>query len=92
MRAVPWDDLWSRLCHQGTVYSASYAAVPTLARMSLQHTPSGYIAALQLAAAIIASNDGPSAAGPWTPRPRSEDAASSASGWSQATGSIAGPA
>lgn len=21
-----WDELWSRLCHQGTVYSASYAA------------------------------------------------------------------
>jgi hypothetical protein len=55
----PWDDLWSRLCHQGTVYSASYAALPTLAKMSLQHTPSGYIAALHLAAAIIASNDGP---------------------------------
>jgi hypothetical protein len=24
-------DLWSRLCHQGTVYSASYAALPRLA-------------------------------------------------------------
>ena len=23
-----WDDLWSRLCHQGTVYSASRAALP----------------------------------------------------------------
>lgn len=31
----PWphglaQDLWSRLCHQGTVYTASYAAFPTL--------------------------------------------------------------
>jgi hypothetical protein len=24
----PWFDLWSRLCHQGSIYSASYAAVP----------------------------------------------------------------
>jgi hypothetical protein len=54
-----WDDLWGRLCHQGTVYSASYAALPALAQMSLRHEPGGYIAALHLAAAIIASNDGP---------------------------------
>ncbi|MFG1820432.1 hypothetical protein ACGFIF_42215 [Kribbella sp. NPDC049174] len=56
---APWDELWGRLCHQGTVYSASYAALPTLAQMSAQHDPSGYVAALHLAAAIIASNDGP---------------------------------
>jgi hypothetical protein len=55
----PWDDLWSRLCHQGTVYSESYAALPTLAEMSLRHAASGYVAALHLAAAIIASTDGP---------------------------------
>lgn len=24
----PWFSLWSRLCHQGDVYTASYAAVP----------------------------------------------------------------
>ena len=55
----PWDELWGRLCHQGSVYSASYAALPTLAQMSAQHDPSGYVAALHLAASIIASNDGP---------------------------------
>jgi hypothetical protein len=54
-----WGDLWSHLCHQGTVYSASYAALPALAEMSLRHEPSGYVAALHLAASIIASNDGP---------------------------------
>ncbi len=54
----PWDELWGRLCHQGTVYSASYAALPALAQMSAKHAPSGYVAALHLAAAIIASNDG----------------------------------
>jgi hypothetical protein len=55
----PWDDLWTHLYHQGTVYSASYAALPTLANMSRQHTPSGYVAALHLAAAIIAAREGP---------------------------------
>jgi hypothetical protein len=54
-----WDELWGRLCHQGTVYSASYAALPTLAQMSAQRGPGGYVPALHLAAAIIASNDGP---------------------------------
>lgn len=54
-----WDELWGRLCHQGTVYSASYAALPALARISRQHAPGGYIAALHLAAAIIAATDGP---------------------------------
>jgi hypothetical protein len=55
----PWDELWARLYHQGTVYSASYATLPALARMSQQHPPSGYVAALHLAAAIVASTDGP---------------------------------
>ena len=54
-----WDDLWSRLCHQGTVYTASYAALPALADMSRRRPPSGYVAAMHLAAAIVASNDGP---------------------------------
>jgi hypothetical protein len=27
----PWFDLWSRLYHQGSIYNASYAAVPVLA-------------------------------------------------------------
>ena len=49
----------SRLCHQGTVYSASYAALPLLAEIAEHHDPSGYIAALDLASAIVASADGP---------------------------------
>ncbi len=53
-----WDDLWSRLCHQGTVYSASRAALPALAAMASSREPSGYQAPLHLAAAIIASRDG----------------------------------
>lgn len=54
-----WDDLWSHLCHQGTVYSASYAAIPALTAMCLQREPRGYLAPLQLVGAILASNDGP---------------------------------
>ena len=30
----PWHSLWSGLCHQGTVYSASFAAVPHLLRIA----------------------------------------------------------
>ena len=54
-----WDDVWSRLCHQGTTYTASYAALPLLADIAERHAPAGYIAALDLAACIIASTDGP---------------------------------
>jgi hypothetical protein len=53
-----WDDLWSRLCHQGTVYSASRAALPALAAMASSREPAGYQAPLHLAAAIVASRDG----------------------------------
>jgi hypothetical protein len=52
--------VWSRLCHQGTVYTASYAALLPLAGIAQRHAPAGYIAALDLASAIVASNDGPS--------------------------------
>lgn len=34
-QAEPWFTLWSSLCHQGDVYSASYAAVPHLVRICL---------------------------------------------------------
>ena len=29
-QAEPWHTLWSSLCHQGDVYSASFAAVPAI--------------------------------------------------------------
>ena len=32
-REGPWFDLWSALCHQGDVYSASFAAVPHVVRI-----------------------------------------------------------
>ena len=32
----PWFTLWSSLCHQGDVYTASYAAVPNIVRIALE--------------------------------------------------------
>ncbi|WP_342373330.1 hypothetical protein PCC79_06400 [Propioniciclava soli] len=52
-----WQDLWGRLCHQGTVYSASFAALPYLARLATEAAPAGYEDALHLLAAIAASTD-----------------------------------
>ena len=50
-----WDDLWSRICHQGTVYSASFAALPHLLQWA-QTVPAVQRAmVLALAGAIIAS-------------------------------------
>lgn len=34
----PWDGLWSSLCHQGDVYSASYAAVPHIVATAIRTT------------------------------------------------------
>jgi len=34
-REEPWFSLWSALCHQGDVYTASYAAVPHIIRIGL---------------------------------------------------------
>ncbi|NTF43365.1 hypothetical protein [Rhizobium rhizogenes] len=33
-RDAPWFDLWSSLCHQGDVYSASYVAVPHIVKIA----------------------------------------------------------
>ncbi len=59
--APVWDELWGRLCHQGSVASASYAALPALANLAAKHSPSPYDPPLFLAAGIIASNDPPDA-------------------------------
>ncbi|MFF3559957.1 hypothetical protein ACFYXS_07975 [Streptomyces sp. NPDC002574] len=54
-----WNELWSRLCHQGTVYSASYAALPALTRLARQWSATDRRMALVLAGAIVASTDQP---------------------------------
>ena len=54
-----WNDAWSHLCHQGTVYTASYAAIPLLADMCSRLPIRGYMPGLQLVGAILTSTDGP---------------------------------
>ncbi|MFF6807536.1 hypothetical protein [Streptomyces sp. NPDC012616] len=54
-----WTELWSRLCHQGTVYSASHAALPALRDMARQWSPADRQQPLLLAGAIAASTDQP---------------------------------
>ena len=54
-----WEELWSRLCHQGTVYTASYAALPRLAELAEHWQHSTFVQPLFLATCIIASTDGP---------------------------------
>lgn len=54
-----WSDLWSRLCHQGSVYSASHAAIPTLAEMAQQWPAPARFEPILLAAAIVAGVDQP---------------------------------
>lgn len=36
-RDEPWFSLWSSLCHQGDVYTASYASVPHIMRIALDN-------------------------------------------------------
>lgn len=54
-----WSDLWSRLCHQGSVYSASHAAIPALAEMAQQWPAPARFEPILLAAAIVAGIDQP---------------------------------
>lgn len=37
--AEPWMSLWSSLCHQCDVYSASYAAVPHIVEAARSRSP-----------------------------------------------------
>jgi hypothetical protein len=55
--ASVWEELWSRLCHQGTVYSASFAALPVLGDVADQWKPKDRSQLLALAGSILASSD-----------------------------------
>lgn len=54
---VDWDALWSHLCHQSTVYSASLQALPYLLRAALKAVPAQRIEPLVLAGAIVSHAD-----------------------------------
>jgi len=58
-----WNDLWSALCHQGSVYSASFAALPWLAGMAGSEDRGQAVNALNLAGAIVAGAGQPHGAG-----------------------------
>lgn len=63
VRAPVWDELWSRLCHQGTVAPASYAALPALVGIARSRADVAVDPALHLAAAIVGAMDVPAGAG-----------------------------
>jgi hypothetical protein len=50
-----WGELWSRICHQGSVYSASFAALPALADVAARWHPKQRVEPLALAGCILAS-------------------------------------
>jgi hypothetical protein len=52
-----WGELWGSLCHQGTVYSASFAALPAIEATARSWPANRRTQALGLAGAIVASND-----------------------------------
>ena len=53
-RSEPWFSLWSALCHQGDVYTASYAAVPHVMAIGLEKSTVERIDYLLLCASIEA--------------------------------------
>jgi hypothetical protein len=52
-----WEDLCGSLCHQGSVYSASYAALPLLLERTESLPAEKRVMALVLMSGIVASND-----------------------------------
>lgn len=56
--AEVWTELWGRICHQGTVYSSSFAALPIIAEKATLWFPRQRLMALLLCADIISSRDG----------------------------------
>ncbi|MFF2616567.1 hypothetical protein [Kitasatospora sp. NPDC058046] len=52
-----WNDLWSALCHQGSVYPASFAALPWLADLAARGDRDQAVNAVVLAGAITAGAD-----------------------------------
>lgn len=50
-----WDELWGRVCHQGTVYSASAPVLPYLLSAAREWPPVARVTPLSLAGAIVIS-------------------------------------
>ncbi len=54
-----WGELWSSLCHQGSVYDASWAALPHLTDIACGRAPGDRFQAVVLAGAIVVDTDDP---------------------------------
>lgn len=52
-----WHEVFGRICHQGSIYSASYAALPLLADVADRWSPQDRLLILDLAAAIVVPED-----------------------------------
>ena len=52
-----WNELWSALCHQGSVYAASWAAMPILADIAAGRAPGEPIQAVLMAGLIVTDPD-----------------------------------
>lgn len=52
-----WKELWDSLCHQGTIYSASLAAIPYLLEISSSNQQKDRAEALRLMSAILVSTE-----------------------------------
>jgi hypothetical protein len=55
--AEVWGELWSRVCHQDSVYSASFPVLPHLLQAAGTWPPTGRLMPLSLAAGIVSSPD-----------------------------------
>ena len=58
-RSPVWTELWSRLCHQGTVYPASFPALSMLTEIAGRWSSAERTMPLALAGDIVASVDQP---------------------------------
>ncbi|WP_280881686.1 hypothetical protein [Streptomyces pseudovenezuelae] len=54
-----WTALWSSLCHQGSVYDASWAALPQLTEIARGRAPGGPLQAVVMAGVIADDMDDP---------------------------------
>lgn len=57
--AEVWEELWSALCHQGSVYDASWAALPQLTDIACGRAPGDPCQAVVLAGMIVVDSADP---------------------------------
>ncbi|HEU4670565.1 MAG TPA: hypothetical protein VFR91_07640 [Dyella sp.] len=60
----PWFTLWSSLCHQGDIYSASFAAVPHIVQALAANTSRASVSYFLLPASIEVARDSANAVVP----------------------------